>query len=81
MILSLSKSQNQAQTDDEEPPNQKENSKLSIAHLNTRSWAPTFDSFQLFMYKNRFDIVTISETWITNNKKRLDYVLNSLVIT
>ena len=47
---------------------------LSIAHLNTRSVSSNFDIFQVMINENQFDIVTLSKTWIRDNKHLPDYV-------
>ena len=44
---------------------------LSIAHLNTQSMSSTFDEFQVTLYKNPFDIITLSETWLRNDSNLL----------
>ena len=46
---------------------------LSIKHLNTQFMSFTFDDFQVMINENHFDIVTLSETWLRNNKHLLDY--------
>jgi len=47
---------------------------LSIAHLNTQSMSSTFDEFQVMLKQNPFDIITLSETWLKDNKHLLEYV-------
>ena len=47
---------------------------LSITHLNTQSMSSTFNAFQVMINVNQFDIVTLSETWLHDNKHLLDYV-------
>ena len=48
---------------------------LSIAHLNTQSMSSTFDEFQVIINENQFDIVTLSETLLRENKQLpIDYV-------
>ena len=47
---------------------------LSIAHLNTQSMSSTFDEFPVTLYKNPFDIITLSETWLRNDSNLLQYV-------
>ena len=41
---------------------------VSIAHLNTQSMSSTFDEFQVIINENQFDIVTLSETLLRENK-------------
>ena len=33
-----------------------------------------FDEFQVMINENQFDIVTLSETWLRDNKHLLDYI-------
>ena len=47
---------------------------ISIAHLNTQSLASTFDAFQLMLENHKFDIVTLSETWLKDKKHQYEYV-------
>ena len=47
---------------------------LSIVHLKTQSISSTFDEFQVIFNENQFDTVTLSETWLHDNKHLLDYV-------
>ena len=47
---------------------------ISIYHLNTQSMSSTFDEFQLMINQTRFDVITLSETWLKNDKHLLEYV-------
>ena len=40
---------------------------LSIAHLNVRSLFTGFNEFQNLLIDNNYDIVAVTETWLTNN--------------
>ena len=46
----------------------------SIAHINVQSLTSTFDEFSYMLNQYYFDIVALSETWLTGNKHQLDYV-------
>ena len=50
------------------------NEHLSIAHLNSQPMSSIFDEFQVMINENQFDIVTLSETWLRDNKHLLDYI-------
>ena len=45
---------------------------ISICHLNTHSMTSTFVEFQFMV--SEFDIITLSETWLKNDKHLLEYV-------
>ena len=47
---------------------------LSIAHLNRQSMSSTFDEFQVMLYQHPFDIITLSKTWLRNDKNLLQNV-------
>ena len=47
---------------------------ISICHLNTQSMTSTFDEFQFMVNKLKLDIITLSETWLKNDKHLLEYV-------
>ena len=47
---------------------------ISICHLNTQLMTPTFDEFQFIVNESKFDIITLSETWLKNDKHLLEYV-------
>ena len=46
----------------------------SIAHMNVQSLRSTFYEFSYMHNQYYFDIVALSETWLTGNKHQLDYV-------
>ena len=46
---------------------------ISICHLNTESMTSTFDEFQLMVNESKFYIMTLSETWLKNDKYLLEY--------
>jgi len=50
------------------------NKHISICHLNTQSMNSTFDEFQFMISEMKFDIITLSETWLKNDKNLLEYV-------
>ena len=43
-------------------------------HLNCQSLASTFTEFEAMNYKCNFDILTLSETWLTENQNLLNYL-------
>ena len=47
---------------------------LKILHLNCQSLASTFTEFEAMNYECNFDILTLSETWLTENQNLLNYV-------
>ena len=47
---------------------------LKILHLNCQSVASTFIEFEAMNYECNFDILALSETWLTENQNLLDYV-------
>ena len=47
---------------------------ISICHLNTQSMSSTFDKFQFMINQTKFDVITLSETWLKNDKHLLEYV-------
>ena len=47
---------------------------ISICHLNTQSMSSIFDEFQFMINQTKFDIITLSETWLKNDKHLLGYV-------
>ena len=47
---------------------------ISICHLNTQSMSSTFDEFQFMINQTKFDVITLSETWLKNDKHLLEYV-------
>ena len=46
----------------------------SIAHLNTQSMTSSFPEFKAMLSAYKFDIITLSETWLKDNKLLLQYV-------
>ena len=47
---------------------------ISICHLNTQSMSCTFDEFQFMINQTNFDVITLSKTWLKNDKHLLEYV-------
>ena len=47
---------------------------ISICHLNTQSIPSTFEEFQFMINQTKFDVITLSETWLKNDKHLLEYV-------
>lgn len=47
---------------------------LKISHLNTQSLVSSFAEFEVFAQTYDFDIMTMSETWLKNNKHLIEYV-------
>ena len=43
-------------------------------HINTQSMISTFDNLLLAVDRYRFDVITISETWLKENHLLLQYV-------
>lgn len=43
------------------------NKTLSVAHLNVRSLYTGFNEFQNLIIENNYDVVAVTETWLTNN--------------
>ena len=48
---------------------------ISIYHLNTQSMTSTFDEFQFEVNELNFDIITLSKSWLKNDKYLLEYVI------
>ena len=46
----------------------------SIAHLNIQCLSSTFDEFLAMLNEYQFFIITISEAWLKDNQKLLDYI-------
>ena len=46
---------------------------ISICYLNTQSMTSTFDEFQFMVNEQKFDIITLSETWLKNDEHLLEY--------
>ena len=47
---------------------------ISISYLNTQSISSTFDEFQFMINQTKFYVITLSETWLKNDKHLLGYV-------
>ena len=47
---------------------------LKILDLNCQSLASAFTEFKAMNYERNFDILPLSETWLTENQNLLDYV-------
>ena len=50
------------------------NKTISVVHLNTQAICSTFDEFTCMLNTQKFDIMTLSETWLKDNPHLLDYV-------
>ena len=44
---------------------------ISICHLNTQSMISTFDEFEFMINESKFDIITLTKTWLKNDKHRI----------
>jgi len=53
---------------------QSNRNQTSIAHINTQSLLSSFDEFTVMLNIYKFDIITLSETWLQSNQQQLDYV-------
>ena len=49
-------------------------SRISISHLNTQSITSSFAEFEAMLTKHKFDIITLSETWLKDNPLLLNHV-------
>ena len=47
---------------------------LKLVHLNTQSLVSSFNEFLLTFDKYKFDLITMSETWLKDNDHLLSYV-------
>ena len=47
---------------------------VSIEHINCQSILSIFDKFAVMLKSYEFGIISLSETWLTNNQHQLDYV-------
>ena len=47
---------------------------ISIAHLNTQSITSSFAEFETMLTRYKFDIITLSETWLKDNALLLQHV-------
>ena len=50
------------------------NEHKSICHLNTESMSSIFNEFKFMINEINFDVITLSETWLKNDKHLLEYV-------
>ena len=48
--------------------------RISICHLNTQSLTSSFAAFQRMLWSYKFDIITLSETWLKDNPDLLNHV-------
>ena len=48
--------------------------RISIAHLNTQSIASSFAEFEAMLMGYKFDMITLSETWLKDNALLLQHV-------
>jgi len=48
--------------------------RISICHLNTQSLTSSFASFERMLWSYKFDIITLSETWLKDNPDLLNHV-------
>lgn len=48
--------------------------RISIAHLNTQSITSSFTEFEAMLMRYKFDIITLSETWLKDNALLLQHV-------
>ena len=54
---------------------------LKVSHLNIRSLLPKIDSLRLFIDKNPFDIVALSETWLKTSINNAEISIPNYSIT
>ena len=47
---------------------------LSVAHLNTQSMCSSFPQFEAMLDRHQFDLITMSETWLKENKNLLNHL-------
>ena len=47
--------------------------RISISHLNTQSITSSFAEFEAMVMRYKFDIITLSETWLKNNPLLLNH--------
>ena len=47
---------------------------LSVAHLNTQSMSSSFPQFEAMLVSHQFDLITMSETWLKENKNLLNHL-------
>ena len=48
--------------------------RISISHLNTQSITSSFAEFEAMLMRYKFDIITLSETWLKDNPHLLNHV-------
>lgn len=48
--------------------------RISISHLNTQSITSSFAEFEAMLMRYKFDIITLSETWLKDNPLLLNHV-------
>ena len=53
------------------------NNKFKAAHLNTRSLPKNIVEFSEIIYKTDFDVIAVSETWLTKNTPKDRYTLEN----
>ena len=51
--------------------------KHNICHQNTKSMSSTFGEFQFMINQTNFDVITLSEAWLKNDKYLIEYVILS----
>ena len=47
---------------------------FSLAHLNTQSMTPSFTQFESMLTQHQFDLITMSETLLKQNKALVDHL-------
>ena len=47
---------------------------ISIAHLNVQALMSTFNEFLLMLDEYQFNVITLNETWLQDNKYQQNYV-------
>ena len=70
----ISESESEVTQDEHSSVLHAKSEQLRIMHLNTQSMVSTFDEFILTINQFPFDIITLSETWLKDNRHLLDYV-------
>ena len=70
----ISESESEVTQDEHSSVLHAKSEQLCIMHLNTQSMVSTFDEFILTINQFPFDIITLSETWLKDNRHLLDYV-------
>ena len=54
---------------------------LKVCHLNVRSLLPKIDSLRLFIRKNPFDVIAISETWLKPSTTTTELIIPNYSLT